>query len=141
MARVIYDGKIAGSFYGFNSDRLFKLANGTYWIQSKYQYWYHYAYRPDVVITQEGSTCILTVADHSIPVRRISDVIESRIAGEFKGWDGKSTYRLANGQLWQQTRYKYEYKYAYNPEVLIYPADGDHIMKVEGTEAEVRRIA
>ena len=139
MSRVIYEGRIAGSFYGFNSDEIFTIANGTHWVQAKYKYWYHYAYRPPVVITQEGSTYMLTVSDHSIPVRRIS-VIESRIDGEFKGWDGESTYTLTNGQVWQQSPYKYQYKYAYRPEVLIYPAGGGHKMKVADTEAEVRGV-
>jgi len=139
MIKVIYEGNIAGSFRGFAREQLFKLANGTYWIQAQYEYWYHYEYRPAVVLAEEGGKVILTVANHSIPVRRVSEVIESNIAGEFKGWDGKSTYRLANGQVWQQTTYKYEYKYAYNPEVLIYSISGSYKMRVEDTEAEVRR--
>lgn len=140
MAKIIYQGKIAGSFRGFNSDELFKLANGTYWIQAKYNYWYHYEYRPDVVITEESNQYILTVANHLIPVRRVSEVIETSIVGAFKGWSGSSTYQLANGQTWQQSTYKYEYVYAYNPEVIIYDAGYGYKMKVEGTEADVKRI-
>jgi hypothetical protein len=140
MSKIVYKGNIAGSFRGFNTEQLFKLANGTYWIQAEYKYWYHYEYGPKVVITEENDKYILTVANNSVPVRRVSDIIESRIAGNFEGWQGNSTYTLANGQVWQQTTYKYEYKYAYNPEVIIYSSLGGYKMEVEGTVAEVRRI-
>jgi hypothetical protein len=140
MARVVYQGRIDGAFEGFNADRLFKMANGSYWIQAQYRYWYKYAYRPEVVITQEGSRHVLTVAGQSIPVRRVTDVIESQIDGTFEGWTGDSVYKLANGQVWQQSTYKYEYKYAYRPQVVIYSPGGPYVMHVEGTEAEVRRV-
>ena len=32
------------------------------------------------------------------------DEIRSRYVGEFTGWDGKTIFRLENGQVWQQTR-------------------------------------
>ena len=141
MARLVYAGKIAGSFYGFNRDQLFKLSNGTYWIQAQYNYWYHYEYRPDAVLTEERGVYVLTVAKHSIPVRRVSEVIESRIVGAFEGWQGDSTYTLENRQVWQQTVYKYEYKYAYRPEAIVYSASSGYKMRVEETEADVRRVA
>jgi len=137
--RIIYKGKIDGEFTGFDDHKLFKMANGTYWIQNQYRYWYHYIYRPDVEITEELGRYILKVEGQSIPIIRI-DVIESYIDGEFKGWDGKSIYKLGNGQTWQQSSYKYEYKYAYRPEAIIYSANGSYIMSVDGTEAEVRKI-
>jgi len=140
VAEVVYDGKIAGAFYGFNGDMLFKMSNGTYWIQARYKYWYHYKYRPASVITREAGKYLLTVEGNSIPVRRVTDVVESQIDGEFKGWDGKSVYRLTNGQVWGQSEYKYEYKYAYRPEVLIYSANSGYKMLVDGTEASVRKV-
>ena len=38
-----------------------------------------------------------------VPVREISGVIESKINGDFKGWEGETTYELINGQVWQQS--------------------------------------
>jgi hypothetical protein len=139
VSEVIYQGRLAGSFYGFDGEMLFQLANGSYWIQAKYKYWYKYKYRPHAVITKVGGQFILTVEGKSIPVRPIS-VLESKIDGEFNGWEGESTYQLTNGQVWQQSRYKYQYKYAYRPDVLIYPSSDGYTMKVADTEAVVRRI-
>lgn len=136
--RQIYSGKIAGAFYGFNSNQLFKLANGTYWIQSKYRYWYHYKYRPQAVIVEVNGQFILTVEGQSIPVRRVHEVWESRIAGRFEGWRGDTIYKLENRQIWQQSVYKYEYKYALRPDAIVFKLGSRYIMRVVGTEAEVR---
>lgn len=69
-------------------------------------------------------------------------VIESRIDGEFNGWDGETIFRLQNGQIWQQASYAYRYNYAYSPRVLIYRSDSVYKLKVDGVEGEivVRRL-
>jgi hypothetical protein len=73
-------------------------------------------------------------------VTPLADVIESRIDGTFEGWQGESKYRLTNGQVWQQSPYKYQYKYAYRPEAIVYRSSGGYKMKVAGTIANVRKI-
>ena len=138
--KIVYQGQIDGEFNGFDDGGLFKMKNGTYWIQAQYNYWYHYAYNPDAAITQDDGQFILNVAGNSIPVRKVTNVIESRIEGEFKGWDGNTQYKLQNGQIWQQSTYKYEYKYHYNPEAIVYEANGEYKMCVAGTTADVKRI-
>lgn len=140
MSRVIYEGRIDGEFEGFDDEVIFKMANGTYWIQDQYKYWYHYAYNPEATITEESGRYILSVAGNSIPVRGANNVIESRIDGEFKGWEGETIYRLVNGQVWQQSTYKYQYKYASMPQVVIYQAGSGYKILVAGTTANVRRI-
>lgn len=46
--------------------------------------------------------------------------IESRITGEFKGWTGKTIFRLENGQIWQQRLSgRYPYRGPANPRVRI----------------------
>jgi hypothetical protein len=47
---------------------------------------------------------------------------------------------LTNGQVWRQSVYKYEYKYAYMPQVLIYNAGSGFTMAVCGTSAKVQRV-
>ena len=139
-SRIIYDGKIDGEFNGFNQDVLFKMRNGTYWIQAEYQYWYHYSYSPDVTITEQNGKYILNVEGKSIQVRKIIPFVESKIDGTFNGWDGDTTYKLWNGQVWQQNLYQYEYCYAYAPDIVIYLAGGGYKMSVAGTTAGVRQV-
>lgn len=70
-------------------------------------------------------------------VRSTSSVIESKIDGDFEGWEGETIVKLANGQIWQQAAYHYEYHYAFMPDVLIYRSGGEYKMKVDGTDEAV----
>jgi hypothetical protein len=61
--------------------------------------------------------------------------VESQVDGEFNGWEGETIVKLLNGQIWQQTEYHYEYRYAYMPKVLVYPSGSGYKMKIEGAAA------
>jgi hypothetical protein len=139
---VVRVSKIDGEFEGFDDEVLFKLIDGTAWVQAEYKYWYHYAYCPNAVIFKKNGRFFIQVdgKDQIVPVRQVSGLIESQVAGEFKGWEGESKYQLVNGQVWEQAEYKYEYKYAYMPQVCIYDGGSGYVMRVEGTYAKVRRI-
>src|SRR6476646_5958834 len=69
-------------------------------------------------------------------------VVETQLEGEFHGWDGDTVFKMANGQIWQQSSYAYTYHYVYRPDVLIYPSAGGYKMKVEGVDdtISVRRL-
>lgn len=48
--------------------------------------------------------------------------IHSTIVGEFNGWRGKSTFKLANGQIWQQSESTTFYiPKRNNPDITIEP--------------------
>lgn len=66
-----------------------------------------------------------------------STTVESRVDGEFNGWTGETIVKLRNGQIWQQSRHYYFYRYAYAPNVIVYPSDGVMKMKVEGVDEAV----
>jgi hypothetical protein len=63
-----------------------------------------------------------------------SQVIESEIDGEFKGWSGETIFKLTNGQIWQQAEYDYTYEYAYMPKVTIFKTSDGYKMKVEDVD-------
>lgn len=69
-------------------------------------------------------------------------VVQTQIDGAFKGAEGKSIYRLTNGQIWEQSQYLYHYHYAYRPYVVITGNDQSAVMRVDGMGADipVRRI-
>lgn len=70
-------------------------------------------------------------------------VIESRIDGDYNGWEGETIYKLINGQIWQQSSYTYRYKYKYGPKVLIFKSGSLYKMKVDGDDGDpvaVRRL-
>ncbi|KRR09987.1 hypothetical protein CQ12_06140 [Bradyrhizobium jicamae] len=66
-----------------------------------------------------------------------TSVVETQVDGEFNGWEGETIIKLMNDQIWQQTEYHYEYRYAYMPKVLIYPSGGGHKMRVDGTSKPI----
>lgn len=61
-------------------------------------------------------------------------VVESKIDGDFEGWDGDTIFKLSNGQIWQQTDSAYSYHYSFMPDVIIYPSGSVWKMKVEGAD-------
>ncbi len=66
-----------------------------------------------------------------------SEVIECKIDGDFKGWEGETIVKLTNGQIWQQSEYYYCYHYAFMPGVIIFRYGGGFKMKVDGVDKSV----
>jgi hypothetical protein len=69
-------------------------------------------------------------------------ITQSRIEGEFEGFDGDRIYTLDNGQQWQQAHYKYRYVYKYRPVARIWNDGGKYTLDVEGMGEiiQVRRM-
>lgn len=74
------------------------------------------------------------------PVTTRPQVIESRIEGDFNGWDGETIFKLDNGQIWQQVGYSYYYTYKYRPEVVIYLTSKGYVLRVDGVEKDIRVV-
>jgi hypothetical protein len=69
--------------------------------------------------------------------------IESRILGDFRGWKGRTVFRLENGQVWRQTDKKSYYLVRKDPEVVIRKgALGSYFLSVKGERrrCKVERI-
>jgi hypothetical protein len=69
----------------------------------------------------------------------VEHTVQSQIDGDFDGWEGETMFKLANGQVWQQSRPSARYHFANSPKVTI---STTYKMKVEGVagEVSVRRI-
>ncbi len=67
------------------------------------------------------------------------DAIESTIPGEFEGWTGRSTFKLANGQVWQVSDDSARTHYITNPKVRIRRgALGAFYLEIQGTNYSPR---
>ena len=133
-----------------NNEEVFKLSDGSLW-EVKYEYEYLYEYYPNVIICPLLGKLI--VNGKSLNVEQIgakdihprlrsqeaarAAVIESKIDGDFEGWEGETIVKLMNGQIWQQSEYYYRYHYAFMPKVLIYWSSGEYKMRVDGIEKSV----
>jgi len=145
-----------------NNDEIFQLSDGSFW-QVKYEYEYLYEYFPEVIICPSENK--LLIKGKNLNIRQItqgrenteksnkkknknaknsnklqeenSSIIESKIDGEFNGWEGETILKLMNGQIWQQTEYFYHYHYSYMPKVLIYNTGSGYNMQVDGIDKSV----
>lgn len=70
----------------------------------------------------------------SFPQAAIAGAYEGQIDGDFKGWEGETIYKLADGHIIQQSEYHYHYHYAYAPKVIIYKTSGGYRIHVEGDD-------
>jgi hypothetical protein len=68
--------------------------------------------------------------------------LETRIAGDFTGWDGSTVVVLENGQLWQQTSFDRVATYIQSPRVSLVSNGREWRMSVEGVGpvVPVRRV-
>jgi hypothetical protein len=135
------ESQIYGAFTGWHEDALFKLTNGQYWIQAEYKYEYNYQYRPYVTITGGLGGYVMKIdgMSNTVGVRRV-DATESRIAGEFNGWSGDTTFKLQNGQIWKQASHAYWYHYAYQPEVVIYESSEGYKLALTDDDSHAIRV-
>jgi len=63
---------------------------------------------------------------------------ESRISGEFSGWDGNAVFTFVNGEKWQQAKFAYKYRYKYMPKVKVWEEAGQHFLEVDGMTEMIR---
>lgn len=63
--------------------------------------------------------------------------IESKIDGNFEGWNGETIFRLTNGQIWQQTEFGFNYHFAFMPRVLIFRSGNGFKMQVDGVNKAI----
>ena len=66
-----------------------------------------------------------------------SSIIESKVDGDFEGWEGETIVKLYNGQIWQQSEYYYHYHYAFMPKVLVFKSGSGYKMWVEGIKKAI----
>lgn len=128
-----------------NHDEVFKLTDESLWkVNSAYEYMYEY--HPNITICPANNFMLINGKKIDlIPLStattkkttKHSGYLESRISGDFNGFDGQTIFKLTNGQIWQQSEYWYHYHYAYSPAVLIYSDNGQYKIKVDGIDKSI----
>ncbi|MGK2936002.1 MAG: hypothetical protein ACSLFE_12285 [Gemmatimonadaceae bacterium] len=69
-------------------------------------------------------------------------VIETRMAGDFTGWDGGTVFQFANGQLWRQVSFGTLYHFQRSPKVTLVATGSGWRLQVDGVPQSiyVRRL-
>lgn len=96
----------------------------------------------------ELARLLLNAAEKMIAAQRIqpkagatsnlpATVVESRLVGDFEGWEGDTVVTLLNGQVWQQVEFYYHYHYAFMPNAVVFQSNGIYKMLVDGVPKAV----
>lgn len=64
----------------------------------------------------------------------------SRIYGVTTGYHEGAVFKLQNGQVWQQSEYRYQYHYAYQPMVRLLRYGSQQMLEIDGTRQSVSVI-
>lgn len=69
-------------------------------------------------------------------------LIETRMEGDFTGWDGRTVFQFTNGQVWQQISFGTVYQFVRAPKVTLVAISSGWRMQVDGVpqSIQVRRI-
>lgn len=91
--------------------------------------------QPQLMVYQDGRKFKIKIegVEKLLTCNKIQEVIESNIDGDFKGWDGNSSFRLVNQQEWKQdSPISTVFANLYRPAVIIYLTSEGYKMKIEG---------
>jgi hypothetical protein len=64
----------------------------------------------------------------------LDNVIESKIDGDFNGFENDMIFILQNGQIWKQTSFDIKVAYKYCPDVVIYKSGTKYKMFIPGID-------
>lgn len=69
----------------------------------------------------------------AIELHAVELVTESELEGQCRGWDGDTAFRLANGEVWQQSAWRCRSLHLYCPEIRVWRVGTLYFLEVEGT--------
>jgi hypothetical protein len=137
---VTEETNIEGSISGtIQQGTIFKTISGNFYEVTGLTLQLVLELSPEVMVLEKGDIYKLIIKGFDEPLicRKLKNVIETCIDGDFEGWDGKTIFKLCNGQIWQQISYSYTYHYAYRPKLMIYKSGNIYKLKVEGVDKTI----
>jgi hypothetical protein len=129
-----------GTFAGFDGGLLLRLDGNGWWLQEDAVRWKHVAFRPMIEVHEGASGTFMRVVGQEVGAtfRPIEPVVVSRVEHIFRGWSGTSSYRLANGEIWQQIDAFKKPRYVLEPEALVFRDGRALMMEVANTRVQVK---
>lgn len=65
---------------------------------------------------------------------------DSRIEGDFEGWNGEKIFALVNGTKWKQKYYRYRYHYHYRPIARVFQDGNSYFLEVDCMDEKIEVI-
>lgn len=139
------DTTVDGMLREIKRGTVFKTTSGTIYEVTDFIFDFGVHVNPTIVVLTDDMTYKLIVdgVAEAILCNKLSgsaaegaggEVIESRIADAFEGFELGKIFKLANGQIWEQSSATYRYRYKYGPKVIIWRAGRVWKMKVDGVD-------
>lgn len=126
--------EIDGYFRGWQSKRVFALANGHCWQQTSLDQSTEIRYRPAVILTnwlQTGSWRMsIAGVSGQVNVQRLTNITRTAIGGWFYGFGRKNIFNFTDGSWWEQTSLDRSASTRLNPEVLVWSENGDDYLEL-----------
>ena len=96
--------------------------------------------KAETVSNNDSSEASESTDNFGLIIRDERESIQSRILGEFKGWDGYTKFELENGQVWQQSSAGVLRVKINNPTITIKRSrvSDTYMLKIEGLNSSVR---
>ena len=141
--KFVEETSLVGTISGtISNGYVFKTIGGAYYIVNDFSLQIVVTVAPDVTIFKKETDYKLIIGDFDEPVicKKLTEIVETQIDGEFEGWEGETIFKMFNGQIWQQISAEYYYHYAYMPHVLIYKYGKAWHMKVEDVDETIQVI-
>ncbi|MFA5687851.1 MAG: phospholipase D-like domain-containing protein [Kiritimatiellales bacterium] len=136
---VASSAQIAGNFYGWSGDTIFKLNNGQFWQQTVGGVKrVAPLYRPAVTITNQFGQRRMIVAGVSgyVEVEQI-DIIETFITGKFSGLHYETVFELTDGTAWKQISFEHVPMNELPARVWRFEKGGQLLMRLIGVDDRV----
>ena len=98
------------------------------------------AAKPEAKVSGPGWFRALVTLQETAEKPEAAEAIETRLAGDYEGWSGKTLFQLENGQIWQQAGggERIDDKRR-APAVKIYPGMmGAYWLEIEGVRERVK---
>ena len=64
---------------------------------------------------------------------RIRLITQSELDGNCKGWDGTTTFKLSNGEVWEQAAFRVRRLYLSCPAVRVWRLGNASLLELEGS--------
>jgi len=147
MAQYRTTEKIDGLFSGFFPNKIHKLANGQYWLQTDAIKLSIQLSAPSVELIGNGLSGVLALRaslsqlrPNEIQVQQVFHVKESWVNGHFNGWDGMTEYTLADGTRCRQVFNEIILGSSLFPAALLFQSNGAWFLQVDGMPVRVSII-
>jgi len=135
LTNVIHTA-ISGKFRGFGQNRIFNLANDSWWKQTSIESTESSLPSPEVFLWSKNGGDYLGIPQdgETVSAEMLNVLFESTITNTFTGLSYGNEYQLLNGETWLQIGFETAATNVSQPTMMLWVKDGETNMLVRGKQ-------